>query len=153
MKLADIHRQLYEVYGEHAMSYSMVRRWARHFNEGHNNVHDDPRSGQLSVVNEDLVHAVEEKIQENKRLTISSLSLQFPQISRSFLHKIVSDKLHFRKLCSCWVLKMLTDGQKMKRQASTLTFLTRYSEQGDDFLSYTVTGNKTWASHVTPKWK
>jgi transposase len=66
MKPADIHRQLCEVYGEHAMSDSVVRRWARHFNEGRENVHDDPQSGRSSVVNEDLVSAVEEKIQENR---------------------------------------------------------------------------------------
>jgi hypothetical protein len=53
MKLANIHCQLYEVYGEHAMSDSMVRRWMRHFKEEHENVHDDPPSGQLPVVNED----------------------------------------------------------------------------------------------------
>jgi hypothetical protein len=40
MKPADIHRQLCEVYGEHAMSDSMVRRWMRRFNEEHENVHD-----------------------------------------------------------------------------------------------------------------
>jgi hypothetical protein len=44
MKLADIQRQLCEVYGEHAMSDSMVRRWVRQFNEGRANVHDDPQS-------------------------------------------------------------------------------------------------------------
>jgi hypothetical protein len=49
------------------------------------------------------------------RLTISSLSLHFPQISRSLLHEIVSDKLRFWKLCSCWVPKMLTDEHKMKQ--------------------------------------
>jgi histone-lysine N-methyltransferase SETMAR len=41
----------------------------------------------------------------------------------------------------------------MKRQASALTFLTRYSEQGDDFLSHIVTGDETWMSHVTPELK
>jgi hypothetical protein len=56
-------------------------------------VRDDPWSIQPSVVNEDLVHAVEEKIQENKQFTISSLSLHSPQISRSFLHETVSAKL------------------------------------------------------------
>jgi hypothetical protein len=35
---------------------------------------------------------------------------------------------------------MLTVEQKMKWQASALTFLTRYSEQGDDFLSCIVAG-------------
>ena len=61
MKPAEIHRQLCDVYGEHAMSSSMVRRWVQLFSEGCENVHDDPRSGRPSVVNEDLVRAVEEK--------------------------------------------------------------------------------------------
>jgi hypothetical protein len=47
-----------------------------------------------------LARAVEEKIQGNRWFTISSLSLRFPQISRSLLHEIMSDKLRFRKLCS-----------------------------------------------------
>jgi hypothetical protein len=78
MKPADIHRQLCEAYREHAMRVSMVRRWARHFIEGRGNVHDDPRSRRPPVVKEDLARAVEEKIQENRRFTISSLSLHFP---------------------------------------------------------------------------
>jgi hypothetical protein len=47
------------------MSDSIVQRWARHLNDGRKNVHDDPRSGRLSVV-KDLVCAVEENIQENR---------------------------------------------------------------------------------------
>jgi len=66
MTLAEIHRQLCDVYGEHAVSSSMVWRWVRLFNEGRENVHDDPRSGRPSVVNEDLVHAVEEKVRKNR---------------------------------------------------------------------------------------
>jgi hypothetical protein len=93
MNPADIHRKLCEVCGEHAMSDSMVRRRARHFIKGRENVHEDPRSGRPPVVNEDLVRAEEEKIQENRRFTISSLSLHFPQISQSLLHEIVSGKL------------------------------------------------------------
>jgi transposase len=59
------------------MSDLMIRRWVRHFNKGRENVHDYPRSGRSSVVNEDMVSAVEEKIPENRRFTISSLSLHF----------------------------------------------------------------------------
>ena len=44
----------------------MVRRWVQLFNEGRKNVHDDPQSGRPSVVNKDLVRAVEEKIRENR---------------------------------------------------------------------------------------
>jgi transposase len=49
---ADTHRQICEVYGENAMSDGMVRKWARKFNEGRNNVHDEPRSGRPSVVSD-----------------------------------------------------------------------------------------------------
>jgi len=66
MTPAEIHRQLCDVYGEHAMSSSMVRRWARLFNEGRENVLDDPRSCRPSVVNEVLVRAVEAKFRENR---------------------------------------------------------------------------------------
>jgi hypothetical protein len=45
MKPAEVHCQLYDVYGEHAMSSSVVRRWMRIFNEGCKNVLDDPWSG------------------------------------------------------------------------------------------------------------
>jgi len=123
MKPAEI-RQLCDLYGEHAMSSSVVWRWVRLFNEGHKNVHDDLWSGRFSVVNEDLVHVFEEKIRENRRFTITSLSLYFPEISLSLLHKIVSDKLKFQKLCAHWVPKMLMDEHKLKWQVSTLDFLT-----------------------------
>ena len=42
----------------------MVRRWVRLFIEGRENVHDEERSGRPSLVNDDLVRAVEEKIME-----------------------------------------------------------------------------------------
>ena len=44
MTLAEI-RQLCDVYGEHAMRSSVVWRWVRLFNEGRENMCDDPRSG------------------------------------------------------------------------------------------------------------
>ncbi|KAG5344804.1 BGH3 protein, partial [Acromyrmex charruanus] len=44
-----------------------------------------------------LMHAVEEKIRENRRFIITSLSLHFPDISRSLLHEIMSEKLNYRK--------------------------------------------------------
>jgi hypothetical protein len=107
VKPADIHCQICEVYGENATSDGMVRKWVRQFNEGRENVHDEAQSGRPSVVNDDLVRAVDSKVHEDRRFTISSLSLHFPQISRAIPYEIVSDRLNYRKLCSCWVPKML----------------------------------------------
>ena len=50
VKPADIHRQICEVYGENGMNDEMVRKWVRTFNEGRDDVHEEPRSGRPSVV-------------------------------------------------------------------------------------------------------
>ena len=84
IKSADIHSQLCEVYGENAFSDGMVRRWVRKFNKGRVSVHDEQRTSWPSLINDDLVCAVDEKIHEDRRFTISLLSLNFPQLSQSF---------------------------------------------------------------------
>ena len=77
----------------------------------------------------------------------------FPQISQSLLHEIVSDKFKFQKLCANSVPKMLTEEHKLKWQASTLDFLTQYSEEYENVLSRVVTGNEMWMLHKAPKSK
>jgi hypothetical protein len=81
---------------------------------GCENMHDDPWNSQPSVVNKDLVRALKEKMQGNRQFNILSLSLHFTQISWSLLCEIVSDKLHFWKLCSHFMPKMLMNEHKMK---------------------------------------
>jgi len=81
--LSQIHHQICQVYGDNAMSDGMVRKWVRMFNEGRENVHDEARSRRPSLVNDDLVRKVNERVRDNRRFTISDLSLHFPQISRT----------------------------------------------------------------------
>ncbi|KDR23779.1 hypothetical protein L798_11353 [Zootermopsis nevadensis] len=83
---------------------------------------------------------VRRKVREDRRFTISALSLHFPEISRTALYEIVTERLHYRKLCSRWVPKMLTEEHKKRRSASALTFLTRYHEEGDE-MCHIVTGD------------
>jgi len=78
------------VYGENAMSDGMVRKWVWMFNEGRENVHDEARSGRPSMVNDDLVRKVNERVRDDGRFIISDLSLHFPQISRTLLYDTVS---------------------------------------------------------------
>ena len=100
-----------------------------------------------------LINKVDIKVKEDRRFTLSSLSSNFPEISRSLLHEIVTDHLGYRKVCSRWVPKQLTQAHKDQRAASALTFLTRYNDEGDDFLTHIVTGDETWLHHSTPESK
>ncbi|GFY11564.1 histone-lysine N-methyltransferase SETMAR [Trichonephila clavipes] len=122
-------------------------------NDGRKNVHDEPRSGRPSVITDDLVNALDEKIREDRRFTISTLALEFPNVGRTTLHKVVSEKLKFRKLCARCVPRLLSKEHKLKRMACALDFLDRYHKEGDQFLERIVTGDETWVSHITPESK
>ena len=74
------------MYGSNAKSDGIVTKWFRMFNEGRENVHDEARSGHPSSVNDDLVRKVNERVRDDRRFTISDLSLHFPQISRTLLY-------------------------------------------------------------------
>ncbi|GBN09142.1 hypothetical protein AVEN_170719-1 [Araneus ventricosus] len=114
VKPAEIYRQLVEIYDEKVMTGGMIRKWVRQFNDGRTNVLDEARSGRPSVVNDGLVAKVNEKIRENRRFTIRMLFDEFPQISKTVLYEIVTNRLNYRKLCSRWVPKMLTDVHRTK---------------------------------------
>ncbi|XP_046676126.1 histone-lysine N-methyltransferase SETMAR-like [Homalodisca vitripennis] len=148
---ADIHRQINEVYGPNAMNDSKVRKWVRGFKDGRENVHDEPRSGRPSVITEDLVKAVDENIREDRRFTVSSLAIEFPNVSTLF--KIVSEILDFRKFCSHGVPRLLTEEHKKRRMGIALEFLIQYHQEGDNLLDHIVTGDETWVSHITPETK
>jgi len=87
---SEIHHQICQVYGDNAMSDGMVGKWVRMFNEGRENVREGVRSGRPSLVNDYLVGKVKERVRDNRRFTVSDLSLHFPQISRTVLYDIVS---------------------------------------------------------------
>ena len=85
------------MYGDNGMSDGMVRKWVRMFNEGRENVHDEARSVRISLVSGDLVRKVNESVRDDRRFTISDLSLHFPQISSTLLYGIVSSGEHSRR--------------------------------------------------------
>jgi len=87
---SEIHHQICQVYGDNVMKDGMVRKWVRMFSEGRENVHDEAQSGRPSLVNDDLVRKVNERVRDDRRFTISDLSLHFPQISRTLPYDIVS---------------------------------------------------------------
>jgi hypothetical protein len=91
------------VYGQNVLIEGTVRQWCRMFKDGRTNVHDEERSGRPSVVSDDLVQSVDQKICERRRFTISGLSREFPHISRSVPCEIVTDRLGYHKFCARWV--------------------------------------------------
>ncbi|GFT77638.1 histone-lysine N-methyltransferase SETMAR [Trichonephila clavipes] len=131
------------------MSDSKVRKGAKKFKDGRTNVHNEERLGWPSVITGDLMQTVETKVRENRRFTITTLSLEFPDVSRSVVYKIVTEYLNFKKLCSRWVPQLLIAEYKEKRFAISLKCLICYEEEGDGILSGIVTGNEKWVYSIS----
>ena len=60
-------------------------------------MHNEARSGRPSSVNDDLVRKINERVYDDRRFTISDLSLHFPQIPKTLLYDIVSSHLVRRR--------------------------------------------------------
>jgi transposase len=149
---AEIHRQIVSVYGD-VMNRQNVAKWCREFNAGRTGVHYEQTTGRPPLINADLVQKVEENIRADRCVTINELHEIIPEVSKSLVHEIVKEKLDYHKLCARWVPKMLTEKHKKNRMGAALTFLTRYSEKGDEFLDSVVTRDEMWVFHHTPESK
>jgi hypothetical protein len=72
------------------MREGTVRQWCKMFKDGRRNVHDEERSGRSSVVSDELVQSVDQKIFQRWRITILELSCEFPQNSRSVFYESIT---------------------------------------------------------------
>ncbi|KAG5308730.1 SETMR methyltransferase, partial [Acromyrmex insinuator] len=135
------------------MSESMVRRWVREFKAGRHSLEDESGRGRPSLITDELTTKIENAIRNDRRLTLDELHNLFPEISRSLIHEIVSEKLEFRKVCARWVPRELTPLHKATRVTAGKEFLDRYRDEGNDFLKSIVTGDETWVAHYTPEKK
>jgi hypothetical protein len=90
---SEIHHQICQVYGDNAMSDDMIRKWVWKSNEGRDNVYGEARSVRPPLVNDDLVCEINERVCDNRRFTISDLTLHLPQISRTLRYDIASNHL------------------------------------------------------------
>jgi hypothetical protein len=75
-----------------------------------------------SVTNVDCVNTL---IQENRRITVSAV-VNVLDISYGSSYSIMHGKLKYRKMCSRWVPKQLTEDHKQKRVDICTQFLHQY---------------------------
>lgn len=92
---AEIHRELCLVYGPEVMSEKQVRKWYREFRNGRTNIHDERRSGRPSTRTNDIVDQVNQKLRSYRRLTISGLANEFPNVARTSVYRIVTEQLQY----------------------------------------------------------
>jgi hypothetical protein len=100
------------------------------FKEGRKNIHGEDRSVWPSVVNDDLVQS------ERRRMKMSELSNEFPQISLTVLYEIITVRIVCHKFYAKCVPKILTSEHKNQRMASDFTYTFRAIPQRWRLISH-----------------
>ena len=130
-------------YGEFTLSKKNVYKWYKLFQEGRENVEDEPRPGRPSTsTTDENVEAVKEIVLKNRRITIREVA-EDVGISVGSCHDILSDVLGMRRVSAKFISKLLNFDQKNRRMTITQEMLNEVNED-PDFLKRVITGDKPW---------
>jgi hypothetical protein len=98
------------------MSQGRMYEWMERFQNGRQNVSDEHRSGiPVSVATETVKQQNEQRFRDYRRITIDEIAVEF-NMSHGSAYIIVHDDLGYRKVCSRWVPRQLSDYHKRARQ-------------------------------------
>jgi hypothetical protein len=135
---AEIHKQIVAVYC-YVVAWQNVTNRCHEFSKGRTDVHNKQRIGRPFFISDDLRQKIEGEICADQHRALRELHHIIPEVSKTTIHEAMTEKLGYRKVCTCWVPKMLTDNHNMKHTGSALKFLSRNAQEGDEFLDSIVT--------------
>ena len=148
---AEFHRRFQAVYGEDTVNRTTVNFWAIKFREcelGRANIVDQPRSGRLVSVTDDMHQKqVDELNKHDRRITQKQIFVA----GRLGVYKervgYIIGLLGYTKVCSRWVPRILAQEKKQKPVEICEEHLKRYRKERDQFLLNIVTGDESWIHH------
>ena len=142
---------LNKCYLDYAPSEVMVKRWYADFKCDRTDTKDAECSGHPNSA------VVLENIKKLHKLILANCKLKLHEkaeelkISESSVFTILHEYLSMRKLCSKWVLRLLTVDQKQQCIDDLEHCLQLFQCKKKEFLCKYVTMDETWIHHFTPK--
>ncbi|GBP85813.1 Histone-lysine N-methyltransferase SETMAR [Eumeta japonica] len=125
----EIFEDMVSILQESAPSYTMVKKWARLFQQRRESCEDDPRPGHPVTIAEEL------------------------QISKERVGEIIHEHMNMRKISPRWVPKMLTQFDKQRRLQISKDFLELVGDNIDEICDRIVTVDETWVRQYDPESK
>jgi len=140
-------------YGDNCLSQGIVYEWVERFQNRRQNISDEHQIGRpVSVATGTVKQQIKQRIHDYRRVTIDETAAEF-NMSHGSVYSIVHDDLGYRKVCSRWVPRQLSDVHKHAQQTIYQEHLDPHACEGDAFLHRIVTGDESWVYHYEPESK
>ena len=149
----NIKEELDSTLGDSAPSFTTVKYWVSEFKRGRKSCEDEHRSGRPNEVTApETVKKIHKMVLADRRVKVRELA-DMVGISKSAVHRILTQHLHMKKLCARWVPRLLTMEQKQCREDVSAECLIKFRSNKAEFLRRFITMDETWVHHVTPETK
>lgn len=150
---AEIVRRLHHVFGDDALGRTTVFKWIERFKTGRQSLEDNERTGRPKATDDgEKAKIIEEVVLGDRCLTVREIAAA-TGISKTSTHRIMSEKLHMKKLTARWVPRLLNIDQKNARKAACEQLLDILDHLGESFWSRLVTVDETWLPFYLPETK
>ncbi|GBP80870.1 Putative uncharacterized protein FLJ37770 [Eumeta japonica] len=148
----EIFEDMVSVLQESAPSYTMVKKWARLFQQGRESCEDDPRPGRpVTVVTEENVRKIEILVLADRRIKLWQIAEEL-QISKERVGEIIHEHMNMRKSVRVGT-KMLTPFDKQRRLQTSKDFLELVGDNIDEICDRIVIVDETWVRQYDPESK
>jgi histone-lysine N-methyltransferase SETMAR len=147
----EIHSLLMEVCGVETVDQSTISCCAQRFREGRLSVENDPKSGRPRTSTDDQsVERVLQILEKDRRMTCEEIA-HCARISPTSAYRILTERLHKRRVAARWIPHDLSEEQKCRR-LEIAQWLHRFCE-GKEFLQKVVANDETWIRNFEPELK
>ena len=111
LNTTEISKELDNVYKNSASSYRTVVNWVTEFKNPERAFEDAPRMGRPStIIADEDIEAVEQIVMRDRQVSARCLAEEL-----AIIHEVMDNQLGMKKVCTRWILKLLTPIQRVNR--------------------------------------
>ena len=127
-----------------------MANWVVEFKNPERAFEDAPRiSPPSTITTDENIEAVERIVMRDQQISVSGVGYELG-IPKTTIHEIMDNQLSMKKVCTRWVLKLLTPIQRANRLDCCQELLQERKVNPANFFDSIVTGDESWIHHYDP---
>ena len=143
LNTTEISKELDNVYKDSAPSYRTIAKWVAEFKDPERAFEDAPRMDRPSTITADEnIEAVERIVMRNRQISIRRVVYELG-IPKTTIQDIMNNHMGMKKVCTRWVVKLLTPIQRANRVDCCQELLQQSEVNPVKFFDCIVTGDES----------